>query len=168
MAIFTLYPTVVYQILWIGGASILVQVIVVAKMEVRQEAVRPGPWIGENDGVGKRGRALGRGREGRSCYRLPRHPSHPITRTRKPALPCSCPHPRALAPWHPRSQSVVSKVLRIVRVAGSQAAPEYHIDTAAEEYQELTDASFDDGESGCGWRRRRRRKRRRRRWSGGV
>ncbi|KAG2451434.1 hypothetical protein HYH02_004032 [Chlamydomonas schloesseri] len=75
VAIFTLYPTVVYQILWIGGASILIQVIVVAKME-----------------------------------------------------------------------SVVSKVLRIVRVAGSQAAPVYHINTAAEEYQELTDTSFDDEE----------------------
>ncbi|KAG2445775.1 hypothetical protein HXX76_000379 [Chlamydomonas incerta] len=75
VAIFTLYPTVVYQILWIGGLSILIQVIVVAKME-----------------------------------------------------------------------SVVSKVLRIVRVAGSQAAPVYHIDTAAEEYQELTDTSFDDEE----------------------
>ncbi|KAG2484206.1 hypothetical protein HYH03_016941 [Edaphochlamys debaryana] len=75
VAIFTLYPTVVYQILWIGGMSMITQAVVVFKMV-----------------------------------------------------------------------SVINKVLAIVRVAGTHAAPQYAIDTAAPAYQRITSYSSTGGE----------------------
>ncbi len=43
VAIFTLYTTKAYQILWIGGLSMVVQIAVVVKMEVRAAARGAGP-----------------------------------------------------------------------------------------------------------------------------